>query len=91
MQNIDDPVLPASGKDLVEIEATLTSELGSVNDWLMENKLSLYPGKTQTIVFGTRKTLCKCNTLNIACNGNVIESKSNVTYLGLNLRSVSFW
>ena len=81
---MDDLVLLASGKDLVEIEATLSSELESVNDWLI-NKLSLHLGKTQSIVFGTRKQLCKCNTLNIVCNGNVIESKSNVTYLGVTL------
>ena len=50
----DDSVLLASGKDIVEIEATLSSELKSVNDWLIDNKLSLHLGKTQSIVFGTR-------------------------------------
>ena len=81
----DDSVLLASGKDVVEIEATLSSELKSVNDWLIDNKLSLHLGKTQSIVFGTRNKLCKCNTLNIVCNGIVIESKSTVTYLGVTL------
>ena len=81
----DNSVLLASGKDLVEIEATLSSELESVNDWLIDNKLSLHLGKTKSIVCGTRKKLCKCNTLNIVCNGNVIESKSTVTYLGVTL------
>ena len=81
----DDSVLLASGKDLVEIEATLSSELESVNDWLIDNKLSLHLGKIQSIVFGTRTKLCKCNTLNIVCNGNVIESKATVTYLGVTL------
>ena len=80
----DDSVLLASGKDLVEIEATLSRDLESVNNWLIDNKLSLHLGKTH-IVFGTRKRLCKCNTLNIVCNGNVIESKSTVTYLGVTL------
>ena len=80
-----DSVLLASGKDLVEIEAIVSSELESVNDWLIDNKLSLHLGKTQSIVFGTRNKLCKCNSLNIVCNGNVIESKSTVTYLGVSL------
>ena len=61
----NDSVLLVSGKDLVEIEATLSSELESMNDWLINNKLSLLLGKTQSFVFGTRKKLCKCNTLNI--------------------------
>ena len=78
----DDSILLASGKDLVEIEATLNSELESVNDWLID-KLSLHLDKTQSIVFGIRPTFCKCNTYNIVCNGNVIESKSKVTYLGV--------
>ena len=64
----DDSVLLASGKDLAEIEATLSSELESVNDWLSDNKLLLHLGKTQSIVFGTRTNLCKCNTLNIIVN-----------------------
>ena len=81
----DDSVLLAAGKDIVEIEATLSSELESVNDWLMNNKLSLHLGKTQSIVFGTKKHLCKCNTVNIVCNGNVTESKSTVTYLSVTL------
>ena len=75
----------ASGKDVVEIEATLSSELKSVKDWLIDYKLSLHLGETQSIVFGTRNTLCKCNTLNIVCNGIAIESKSTVTYLGVTL------
>ena len=74
----DHTVLLASGNDIVEIKQ-------SVNDWLIDNKLSLRLGKTQSIVFGTSKKLCKCNTLNIVCNGIVIESKSTVTYLGVTL------
>ena len=49
----DDSVLLASGKDLVEIEATLSSELESVNDWLIDDKISLHLGKTQSIPQGT--------------------------------------
>ena len=81
----DDSVLLASGKDIVEIEATLNFPLKSVNDWLIYNKLSLHLGKTQSIVFGTIKKLCKCYILNIVSNGIVIESKSTVTYLGVTL------
>ena len=50
----DDSVMLASGKDIVETQATLSSELKSVNDWFIDNKLSLHLGKTQPIVFGTR-------------------------------------
>ena len=49
----DDSVLLVSGKDLVETEATLSSELESVNDWLIDDKISLHFGKTQSIQQGT--------------------------------------
>ena len=35
----DDSVLLPSGRDLVGIEATLSSEVESVNYWLINNKL----------------------------------------------------
>ena len=50
----DDSILLASRKCLVEIEGTVSSELESVNDWLIDNKLSLHLGKIQFIVFGTK-------------------------------------
>ena len=75
----DDSVLLASRKNIVEIEATLSSELKYVNDLLINNTLSFYLGKTQSIVLGTKRNLCNCNNINIVCNGNVIESKSTVT------------
>ena len=74
--------LPQEGT-LVGIEATLSSELESVNDWLINNRLSLHLGKIQSIAFGTKRKLCRCNTHNIVCNGNGIESNSTVTYLGV--------
>ena len=78
-------MLLASGRDFVEIKATLSYELESMNDWLINNKLSLHLGKTQSSMFGTKRKLCKCNTLNIVCNGIVIESKPTITYLGITL------
>ena len=36
-------------------------------------------------MFGTNRKLCKCNTINIICNGNAIESKSTVTSLDVTL------
>ena len=47
--------------------------------------MSLHLGKTQSILFGTKRRLSTGAKLNVICNGNVIESKSNVTYLGVTL------
>ena len=79
----DDSALIASGKNVAEnIESTLSYELEYVCNWLIDNKLSLHLGITQSILFGTKRRLSTCVKLYVICNGNVIESKSNVTYLG---------
>ena len=80
----DDSALIASGKNVADIES-LSSELEYVSNWLIDNKLSLHLGKTQSILFGTKRRLSTGVKLNVICNGNVIESKSNVTYLGVTL------
>ena len=81
----DDSALIASGKNVADIESTLSSELEYVSNWLIDNKLSLHLGKTQSILIGTNRKLSTGVKLNVICNGNVIESKSNVTYLGVTL------
>ena len=81
----DDSVLLVSGKSILWIEETLHNELDSVREWLTANKLSLHLGKTESILFSTKRKLCKTNQFNVICNGTLIDSKSNVTYLGLML------
>ena len=53
----DDSALLVSGKDVSEVERTLSMELGAVSEWLCENRLSLHLGKTQSILFGSKKRL----------------------------------
>ena len=77
-----DTALFVSGKDVLEIERILSVELGAVNEWLCENRLSLHLGKTQSILFGSKKRISKCSELHVTCNGSVIGSESEVTYLG---------
>ena len=81
----DDSALIASGKNVADIESTLSYELEYVSNWLIDNKVSLHLGKTQSILFGTKRRLSTGVKLNVICNGNVIESKSKVTYLGVTL------
>ena len=53
----DDSALIASGKNVADIETTLSSELECVSNWLIDNKLSLHLGKTQSILFGMKRRL----------------------------------
>ena len=79
----DDSALLASSSDVSEIEEILKRELESVSEWLVENRLSLHLGKTESIIFGSNKRLAKCKELNITCN--CIDIGSGVTYLGVTL------
>ena len=81
----DDSALLASSSDVSEIEDVLSRELESVSEWLVENRLSLHLGKTESILFGSNKRLAKRKELYITCNGNDIESGAKITYLGVTL------
>ena len=50
---------------------------------MKENRLSLHLGKTQSILFGSKKSLQKDDKLHITCNGQDIEMKEEVEYLGV--------
>ena len=79
----DDSALLTSGEDVSEIEGVLSRELESLSEW--SERLSLHLGKTQSILFGSKKRLRTSNKLNVVCNGSDIEPDVEVTYLGVNL------
>ena len=81
----DDSALVVSGKNPKQIENILSSELMSISTWLQENKLSLHLGKTESILFGSKKKLSKCSQMSISCNNVDICSKSQVKYLGITI------
>ena len=61
--------------------------LEQCHDWLVDNKLSLHLGKTESILFGpSRKVKCVGeNSFNISCHSFKIEMKTCVKYLGVML------
>ena len=81
----DDSMLLVSGKNVEEIEKTLTNEMNEISKWLQENKLSLHLGKTESILFGTVRKLKKVSKMKIEGNNVDIEAKSSVKYLGVTL------
>ena len=56
--------------------------MSNVKDWLDENKLSLHLGKTESILFGSKRNIKKQSSLNVLCNDVNIESTTTVKYLG---------
>lgn len=81
----DDSSLLVSGRNISQIQETLTDELSNVREWLLDNRLSLHVGKSECILFGTKHKIKKAPELKVTCNGNEIQTKTTVTYLGLTL------
>ena len=62
-----------------------------VSQWLIDNKLSLHLGKTESIVFGSKQKLRSQSSIDISCNGTSIASTSSIKYLGITLdQNLSF-
>ena len=59
----------------------LNSDLKALNQWLIANKISLNPAKTEMIYF--RKKNTEIPELNVKLNGIKLTPKSQIKYLGL--------
>lgn len=81
----DDSALMVSHRDVDIIQKRLSDELEAVNGWLIDNKLSLHLGKTESILFGTKHKLARHSELNIKCGDTSITPKAEIRYLGLDL------
>ena len=81
----DDSALLVPGKKREEIELALSKELEGACEWLIDNKLSIHLGKTECILFGTRKRLAKAGQLNVVYGNTKIAEKDSVKYLGVEL------
>ena len=77
----DDSAILIADKHVSNIETVLQRELKVVHEWLIDNKLSLHLGKTESILFGSRPRLKAQSDLNISCEGTSIEANDNVKYL----------
>ena len=78
----DDSALLVSGENVSEIQKVLSQELKSVCEWLVDNKLSIHLGKTETISFGSSRKLSRTEELKVTCNRVSITPKTSVGYLG---------
>ena len=81
----DDAALLVTHKDVTVVENSLSNNLYSLSNWLILNKLSLHLGKTQSILFASKRKLKLHSSLNITCGATVIESVTKTKYLGINL------
>ena len=81
----DDSALIVSGSNPQSIADTLSKELESCRQWLMDNKLSLHLGKTESILFGSKRKLRKVESFDVKCGNETIKHVNNVKYLGVQI------
>ena len=81
---VDDTCLMYMGKDTKMIEEQLNTDLSSLCDWFINNKLSVHFGeeKTKSILFGNKQQLKNQRILVLGYGNIEIKQCSKVTYLG---------
>ena len=81
----DDTIIIVSDRDLNVVSNNLSVELSRCFHWLTNNLLSMHMGKTETIVFTSKRKKHLTTNFSVSCNGKELLSKSEVKYLGLKL------
>jgi len=69
----NDSALIVPGNNTKEIQQELSNELESIRECLIDNKLSLYLGKTQSILFASKGNLHKINSIQVQFTGSVLS------------------
>jgi hypothetical protein len=84
----DDTAITFSSKNPEVIARKLSKMLKSCQEWLTDNKLSLHLGKTESILFGTKRKIQNLDqNYVIKCNDHTIKRSDTVKYLGVFLDS----
>ena len=83
----DDSALFTSGKDPKVISESLSKELESCRQWLIDNKLSLHLGKTESILFGTKIRLSRAEKLVVVVLRSPIHANEPSEYNGMLYRT----
>lgn len=86
----DDTTIFCSHKDIPTLYAMMNNQLDIVNDWFRSNKLSLNNNKTNYVLF-TLKSVNEVPQFQLKIEDNIIESKSNVKFLGLYIDQKLRW
>ena len=77
--------LLVSHQDKLEVERVLSSELLKISSWLIDNRLSLHLGKTESILFACRTKLKKSPGFRVVVGDVEVATKDSIKYLGCTL------
>ena len=79
----DDSALVYSGSCPDTVAAFLSKELDKCQKWLIDNRLSLHLGKTECILFGSKRRLNADIQFDVSLDGAVVKRVVSVKYLGV--------
>ena len=69
----DDSALIFSHRSPDVVARTLSNDLGQCKKWLVDNKLSLHVGKTESVLFGSCKRLRGARDFEVTCDGQPVK------------------
>ena len=81
----DDSAILYTHRDPKVISAKLGKVLENCSDWLVDNKLSLYFGKTECVLCGPSRKLKREGQFEVKCHNHVIKASDHVKYLGVTI------
>ena len=81
----DDSALIFSGKNASQIASFLSQELSLCKKWLIDNRLSLHVGKTESILFGSGRRIRAAGDFKVTCDGETVQRVTSIVYLGVRL------
>ncbi len=67
------------------ISETLSENLETCNDWLIDNRLSLHLSKTEAMFCGTKCKIKNKEGFEVKCKKTTINSTTEVKYLGVKI------
>jgi len=79
----DDSALVFSSSDPAEVSSFLSKELDTCHKWLIDNRLSLHLGKTECILFGSKRRLAAGVDFDVKLGDKVVKRVTSVKYLGV--------
>jgi len=87
----DDTIIIGSENDKNTLIKNIEQDLLNLQNWLSINKLTPNEKKCESIFFGNPLQLKQCSDLKVKFNGETLETKNTVKYLGVNFDSTLSW
>ena len=81
----DDSALVSSHESILVLSTFLSEQLSICQKWLIDNKLSLHVGKTESMVFTTKRKRNRTGEFRVKCGESFINRVHSVKYLGVML------